>query len=203
MKPSRGRCCGARNGGQAAGQRRVHQLLDAALADVPQLGDRDGAEIRARYATGWPWKLPPLTTSAWPPSSTNTLGLSVALLTSRSSTAVAQRQRVARRAVHLRHAAQRVRVLHLVAVVWLSMMALSVKRARGGSRPPWPGPGAGAASSAVLERPRRALRVPRGSSRRRCRPVARRSPRRTARGRRRRHELRAVDQREPLLGLEG
>ncbi len=61
---------------------------------------------------GCPWKLPPEMTIS---SSANTSGLSVAELTSTSRTLPNEGQSVLDRSVDLRHAAERVGVLHLAA----------------------------------------------------------------------------------------
>jgi hypothetical protein len=111
-------------------QRGVHELLDAPLADVRELGDGDRREVereRERLAVevAAADRDRPRQTSV-----EKTLGLSVTLLISRSRTCAHPRERVARRAVHLRHAAERVGVLHLAAVLWLSAISLSARSAR-------------------------------------------------------------------------
>ena len=114
-------------------------------------------------------------------------------------------ERVARGAVDLRHAAQRVGVLHLAAVGGATrMISLPSSSARRlAAEAIWPGCG----RTAWIARRRTARAMPfSASSDMRAGDVgepapaarARAAPARPMRG----HELRAVDQRQPLLGLE-
>ena len=103
-------------------------------------------------ASGWPWKLPPLMMSApavVAQEDARVVGDGVELALEHRAH---PRQRVARRAVHLRHAAQGVRVLHLAAVaVALHDLALGEQRAQVAARRR-PGPGAGAPRGAARRR---------------------------------------------------
>ena len=140
MKPElRPEFC-ARKGGSPL-RARVHQLLHPALADRRRAGCSAMASTSSASETGCPWKLPPETMRSsvrrrpagcrWPRSPRP------------GEHAPREGEAVARRAVHLGHAAERVGVLDLGAVgVALDDLAVAAG-ARGGARPPrfWPGCG--------------------------------------------------------------
>ena len=95
-------------------QRRIDQPVRAPLAD--------GGELRQRRSPAGRRPSPPARRESCRPTrsrraSANTIGLSVAALASMVRVVATKRERIARRAVHLRRAAQRVRVLHPAAVL--------------------------------------------------------------------------------------
>ena len=115
-------CAGSQEWRQAFIQRRVHQALQPALGDAGQRAERDAQKIQSE-GQGLAWKLPPEMTSALGrPSSRSYVDLQ------KHQRVVHRRvdfdlqhlaavgQRVAHRAMHLRHAAQGVGILHAVAV---------------------------------------------------------------------------------------
>ena len=110
-----GRSCGpestpgssARNGGRPCRARHVEEPVGAPLGDRREVGDGDREEVQ-HVADGAPWKLPLHSTRP----SGRTTGLSMAAASSRAATGSACASVSRTRAVHLRRAAQRVRVLH-------------------------------------------------------------------------------------------
>ena len=87
---------------------RIHQPLDARLADIGQLGDGDGREVghdRHRLAV----EVTAGDDAADLREYQRVVGDAVDLDLQHAANV---RQRVAHRAVHLRHAADRIRVLH-------------------------------------------------------------------------------------------
>ena len=106
---------------------RIEQPVEAALADRSPAPPWRCASVSSATATGWPWKFPPERTSS---SSGSTIGLSETDARLDLQHALDVVERVAGRAVHLRRAPQRVRVLHQV-------RALAVRRQdrRAGEQP--------------------------------------------------------------------
>ena len=108
------------------------------------LKEASSHSARARWSSGsdsgWPWKLPPATTS---PSSGKTSGLSVTACSSRSSARLDVGERVVDRAEHLRRAAQRVGVLHAAAVGVAGDDLAARPAARAAARRPAARPGCG------------------------------------------------------------
>ena len=154
------------------------------------------ASASSANASGWPWKFPAETSM---PSSTSTSGLSVAAFSSVVDRVLDVVEQVARRAVHLRRATKRVRVLHLVApAVRLDdrraleqAQHVARRRALTAQR-----------SQRVHLRDERVARALQRLERERARAVGglREPPRAHERERALRgHELRAVDQRQPFL----
>ena len=93
---------------QAVRPRRVEQAVDASLGHRAEVGEQRSRGSPQRGPSGAPWKLPFDVTRP----SESTTGLSIAERSSRGHDSLDVRQRVPHGAVHLRSAAQRVRVLH-------------------------------------------------------------------------------------------
>ena len=163
---------------QAAVQARVHAAAPSAAREIdPSSASASFAKSSAR-AIGSPWKLPPLITRP-PPVASGVVGRDAALgehervvgrgveLDVEDPAEVVER--VADRAVDLRHAAQRVRVLDLVRARRGARAGAPSRAAGGGARRrPRPGPGAaGRAGTARRTRPRSRAAPRRSSPRRR------------------------------------
>ncbi len=185
-------------GGEPAGEHRVDELLHPPLADVGQLGDGDGREIEGD-GHRLPVEVPAgdEVGALLREEDGGVVGDAVHLALQHR---VRPRKRVARGAVDLRHAAQRVRVLHLAAVgVALHDLALGEERAQVAGADLLPGVGAHPHQALVEGAPRSLERlqadgagdVRRGGE---ARGVA------EGEGAERGHVLGAVDEAQALLG---
>ena len=199
MNPELRPCRGARNGGRPDSE--GFTSCSTRRSEMAARCEAATARTSSASATGWPWKLPPETIS---PVSGNTSGLSVAAFTSRASVAAAEPDPVARRAVHLGHAAQRVGVLHLVAAGAL-VRGVQLRAREQLAQPRRRGDLAGLAAHRLDLRRERAVRAEQPLERHRAGEVGeRREPLGAEHGERphRRHRLRSVHQREPFLRLQ-
>ena len=169
MKPELSPPSGVRNAGSPSesdgfvsrSTRRSEMFASSAIAI---------ASASSAKASGWPWKFPFETSSRGLDEDDRVVGRGVQL---DADDALRVGDQVAARAVHLRRAAERVGVLHLVApaVRLDDRRALDEPQHVRGRRPP--GPGTDAAPGSPAETRRASPGAPRARARTRCPPTRR------------------------------